>query len=160
MQYINDAVREFEGTSEEVRVTITDSELAIARGDVEGALKKVGAMYERVGAMYEREGRREGGRVAGRGNAQARSSKSSGHAGGREGGREGGRAGSMRCMLAHVMAPVLQQMPAAGAAVPGFRAAYLHLRCACRCCVCGSSALLALCVVHPPLSRVQAIMAG
>jgi hypothetical protein len=41
VQYINDAIREFEGTSEEVRVTIADSELAIARGDVEGALKKV-----------------------------------------------------------------------------------------------------------------------
>lgn len=41
LQYINDAIREFEGTSEEVRVTIADSELAIARGDVEGALKKV-----------------------------------------------------------------------------------------------------------------------
>lgn len=41
-QYMADAMREFEGTSEEVRVTVADSELAIARGDVEGALKKVG----------------------------------------------------------------------------------------------------------------------
>ena len=41
MQYISDAIREFEGTSEEVRVTVADSELAIARGDVEGALKKL-----------------------------------------------------------------------------------------------------------------------
>ena len=40
-QYISDALREFEGTSEEVRVTVADSELAIARGDVEGALKKL-----------------------------------------------------------------------------------------------------------------------
>uniref|UniRef100_A0A7S0S5T6 Tetratricopeptide repeat-like domain-containing protein n=1 Tax=Chlamydomonas leiostraca TaxID=1034604 RepID=A0A7S0S5T6_9CHLO len=40
-KYINDAIREFEGTSEEVRVTIADGELAIARGDVEGALKKL-----------------------------------------------------------------------------------------------------------------------
>lgn len=42
VQYISDAIREFEGTSEEVRVTIADGELAIARGDVEGAIKKVG----------------------------------------------------------------------------------------------------------------------
>ena len=41
VQYISDALREFEGTSEEVRVTVADSELAIARGDVEGALKKL-----------------------------------------------------------------------------------------------------------------------
>jgi len=40
-KYISDAIREFEGTSEEVRVTVADSELAIARGDVEGALKKL-----------------------------------------------------------------------------------------------------------------------
>jgi hypothetical protein len=40
-QYIQDAIREFEGTSEEVRVTIADSEMAIARGDVDAALKKV-----------------------------------------------------------------------------------------------------------------------
>ncbi|KAL6760145.1 intraflagellar transport protein [Haematococcus lacustris] len=40
-KYIQDAIREFEGSSEEVRVTIADSELAIARGDVEGALKKL-----------------------------------------------------------------------------------------------------------------------
>ncbi len=43
MQCIQDAIREFEGTSEEVRVTIVDSEMAIAREAVEGALKKVGA---------------------------------------------------------------------------------------------------------------------
>ncbi len=41
IQYISDAMREFEGTSEEVRVTVADSELAIARGDVEGALKRL-----------------------------------------------------------------------------------------------------------------------
>ncbi len=41
LQYIQDAIREFEGTSEEVRVTVADCELAIARGDVEGALKKL-----------------------------------------------------------------------------------------------------------------------
>lgn len=41
VQYIQDAIREFEGTSEEVRVTVADCELAIARGDVEGALKKL-----------------------------------------------------------------------------------------------------------------------
>jgi len=40
-QVIGDAIREFEGTSEEVRVTVADSELAIAAGDVEGALRKV-----------------------------------------------------------------------------------------------------------------------
>eukprot|EP00798_Chlamydomonas_sp_ICE-L_P019308 gene19309-25961_t len=40
-KYITDAIREFEGTSEEVRVTVADSEMAIARGDVEGALKKL-----------------------------------------------------------------------------------------------------------------------
>ncbi|KAG2502129.1 hypothetical protein HYH03_000619 [Edaphochlamys debaryana] len=40
-KYIQDAIREFEGTSEEVRVTVADCELAIARGDVEGALKKL-----------------------------------------------------------------------------------------------------------------------
>ena len=40
-QYIHDAIREFENTSEEVRVTVADCELAIARGDVEGALKKL-----------------------------------------------------------------------------------------------------------------------
>ena len=40
-QYISDAIREFEGTSEEVRVTVADSEMAIARGDIEGALKKL-----------------------------------------------------------------------------------------------------------------------
>ncbi|KAG1671374.1 hypothetical protein FOA52_002984 [Chlamydomonas sp. UWO 241] len=40
-KYISDAMREFEGTGEEVRVTVADSELAIARGDVEGALKKL-----------------------------------------------------------------------------------------------------------------------
>lgn len=38
---VQDAIREFEGTSEEVRVTVADCELAIARGDVEGALKKL-----------------------------------------------------------------------------------------------------------------------
>lgn len=41
VQYITDALREFEGTSEEVRVTVADCELAIARGDVEGALKRL-----------------------------------------------------------------------------------------------------------------------
>jgi hypothetical protein len=41
LQYISDAIREFEGTSEEVRVTVADSELAITRGDIEGALKKL-----------------------------------------------------------------------------------------------------------------------
>ena len=45
LQYIQDAIREFEGTSEEVRVTIADSELSIAREDVEGALKKVGLVF-------------------------------------------------------------------------------------------------------------------
>jgi tetratricopeptide repeat protein 21B len=34
-------VREFEGTAEEVRVTVADCELAIAAGDVEGALQRL-----------------------------------------------------------------------------------------------------------------------
>ena len=40
-QYITDALREFAGTPEEVRVTIADCQMAIARGDVEGALKRL-----------------------------------------------------------------------------------------------------------------------
>jgi hypothetical protein len=41
LQYITDALREFAGTPEEVRVTIADCQMAIARGDVEGALKRL-----------------------------------------------------------------------------------------------------------------------
>jgi tetratricopeptide repeat protein 21B len=41
VQYIQDAMREFEGTVEEVRVVVADSQLAIARGDVDAALSKV-----------------------------------------------------------------------------------------------------------------------
>jgi len=40
-KYIQDATREFEGTSEEVRVAVADCELAIAHGDIEGALSKL-----------------------------------------------------------------------------------------------------------------------
>lgn len=35
------AVDEFKGTSEEVRVTVADCQLALDRGDQEGALKKL-----------------------------------------------------------------------------------------------------------------------
>jgi tetratricopeptide repeat protein 21B len=41
VQYISDAVKEFEGTSQEVRVTVADCEMAIAAGDVEGALQRL-----------------------------------------------------------------------------------------------------------------------
>ncbi|MEW5298948.1 MAG: hypothetical protein WDW36_002017 [Sanguina aurantia] len=40
-KYIQDAISEFRDSSEEVRVTVADCELAIARGDVEGALKRL-----------------------------------------------------------------------------------------------------------------------
>lgn len=41
VQVINDALREFEATSEAVRVTIADCELAVNRGDIQTALKKL-----------------------------------------------------------------------------------------------------------------------
>ena len=41
MQYMAEAVREFTGTSEEARVTVADCELAISRGDVQGALQRL-----------------------------------------------------------------------------------------------------------------------
>lgn len=41
MQYLTEAVREFSGTREEVRVMVADCEAAIAGGDVTGALKRL-----------------------------------------------------------------------------------------------------------------------
>jgi tetratricopeptide repeat protein 21B len=41
LQYLADAVREFTGTREEVRVMVADCEAAIAGGDVAGALQRL-----------------------------------------------------------------------------------------------------------------------
>lgn len=41
LQYLADAVREFTGTREEVRVMVADCEAAIASGDVAGALQRL-----------------------------------------------------------------------------------------------------------------------
>lgn len=41
LQYLAEAVREFTGTREEVRVMVADCEDAIAGGDVAGALKRL-----------------------------------------------------------------------------------------------------------------------
>jgi tetratricopeptide repeat protein 21B len=41
LQYLADAVREFTGTREEVRVMVADCEAAIAVGDVAGALQRL-----------------------------------------------------------------------------------------------------------------------
>ncbi|KAK9829513.1 hypothetical protein WJX72_006291 [[Myrmecia] bisecta] len=41
---MQDALREFKGTSEEVRITIANSDLAVARGDIAGALQELRAI--------------------------------------------------------------------------------------------------------------------
>jgi tetratricopeptide repeat protein 21B len=42
---MQDALNDFQGTPEEVRITISNADLAIARGDIEGAL----AMLRNIG---------------------------------------------------------------------------------------------------------------